>query len=188
MKNCGMWCLCLPLLFLLVGWSQSLSGGPEEGGGANDGRGILSAPAHRDWAVSPAVGFVFGGLLGDVPGSDDIAYGVKVSHRMRPGLRTVYSVSALGGSQDFIFLNARADYFFRRDALLEPFASAGAGLITGDTGTEFDFLFGAGLEVSLTDRFSVEEAAIVHLSPAQALTDREGNPFTVLESSINFWF
>jgi hypothetical protein len=134
------------------------------------------------------MGFVFGGLLADAPGSDDIAYGVRVSHRMRSGLRTVYGASALGGSQRFVFLNARADYLFRRDALLAPFAAAGAGLIAGDTGTEFDFLFGAGLEVSLTDRLSVEEAAIVHLSPAQALTDREGNPFTVLESSINFWF
>lgn len=153
--------------------------------GEDDGS---SLPLYENWTVSPVAGLVFGGIYEDAPGTGDIVYGVRVGHTIRPALRTVYSAAAHGGAGDFVFMNARVDYLFRPNAFLEPFATAGAGLITGDTGTEFDFLFGLGLELSLADRLSVEEAAIMHLSPAQALTDREGNPFTVLESSVSFRF
>jgi hypothetical protein len=173
------------LSFHLLAWFSILTSALTPSLKAEEAR---SAPVSRVWSISPAASLVFGEIFADAPGSEDIAYGLRVGHVLHPGLRTVYSASALTGIQDFFFLNARADYFFGHDSRFAPFASAGAGLITGDTGSEFDFLFGAGLEVTLTDMLSVGEVAMMHLSPAQALTDREGNPFTVLESSITFRF
>ena len=155
--------------------------------------GPLPVPHNEDpctcgWSISPVFGYLSSGFTPDTPGNDVLVWGVKVSHRNTGTMWVDLEVTKFEGSGDTFLMNARANYPLFSWKQFIPYASTGAGFIATGSGVKFDFLFGSGFLFEITDRFSVEEAYIIHYSPSQAFTDAEGNPSNSLETSIHFWF